>query len=136
MHSTVIVRISAAVGMLLGVLSMAAGGRVLAGIDRPDYVVLPWLVVYNVAAGAVGVIVALAVWQLRTRATGLARAVAAAHGAVLAVLITLCAAGSPVAADSVVAMLVRTVVWAWIALAAGRSRLARARAAGSTRSVP
>jgi hypothetical protein len=54
-------RASALVGLLFGALSVVAGARVLTGIDRPDYVVLPWLVRYNVAAGIVGVVVGVGI---------------------------------------------------------------------------
>jgi len=59
------VRASALAGLLFGALSVVVGTRVLTGIDRPDYVVLPWLVRYNVAAGIVGVVVGVGLWTLR-----------------------------------------------------------------------
>jgi hypothetical protein len=106
---------------VLGVLSVVAGGRVLADIDRPDYVVLHWLVIYNVAAGFAGVVAGAGLWRLRWWAVDLARTLAGLHGAVLVVLIAWWATGRPVAVDSLLAMLLRTLVWVSIAVVARRA---------------
>jgi len=106
---------------VFGVLSVVAGGRVLADIDRPDYVVLQWLVIYNVAAGFVGVVAGTGLWRPHWWAIGLARTLAGFHGAVLVVLIGWWATGRPVAPDSLVAMLLRTLVWASIAVVTRRA---------------
>jgi hypothetical protein len=119
-RNTIALRTSAAVGVVFGALSVVAGSRVLAGTDRPDYIVLTWLVVYNVAAGLVGVVAGVGLWLLRRWAVGLARTIAVAHSAVLVVLMASWSAGPSVAADSVIAMLLRAVVWASIALVATR----------------
>lgn len=121
MRRTSTLRMSAAIGFMLGVLSVVAGGRVLAEIDRPGYVVLYWLVIYNVAAGFVGVVAATGLWLVRWWAVDLARTLAGFHGAVLGVLIALWATGRPVAADSLLAMLLRTLVWVSIAVIARRA---------------
>ncbi len=55
MQTNLAVRSAAGIGLLVGALSAIAGVRVLAGSD-PGYVVLTWLVEYNVAAGVVGVV--------------------------------------------------------------------------------
>jgi hypothetical protein len=106
---------------VLGALSVVAGGRVLADIDRPDYVVLHWLVIYNVAAGVVGVVAGAGLWLLRWWAVALAGTLAGFHGAVLVVLMALSATGRPVAADSLLAMLLRTLVWVSIAVVVRRA---------------
>ena len=93
----------------------------LADIDRPDYVVLHWLVIYNVAAGFVGVAAGAGLWLLRWWAVDLARTLAVFHGAVLMVLIAWWATGRSVAADSLLAMLLRTLVWVSIAVVARRA---------------
>ncbi len=112
------VRVAAAVGALFSALAVLAGSRVLMGLDVPDYVVLPWLVWYNVGAGLFGFAVAVAVWLGRSWATTAATAVAAANGTVLTVLVVWRAAGGAVANDSLVAMTLRTLVWSAIALVA------------------
>ncbi len=80
------VRTAAAVGLLLGAASVVAGSRVLAGVDHPEYVVLRWLVIYNVAAGIAGVVVGLLLWRSASRSVVLTRMLAGLHGAVLVML--------------------------------------------------
>ena len=109
------------VGMALGAISVLAGTRVLAGIDTPDYVVLPWLVSYNVLAGAAGVFVGVGVWRTRPWSVTATRMLAGAHAATLITLVVLRLLGAPAASESVAAMTFRTVVWLAIALAAGRT---------------
>lgn len=104
--------IAGAVGALVGVVSTIAGGRVLLGIDHPEYTVLQPLVVYNVAAGiasaaaGVGLMGAHRAWAIRT-----GWLVAGAHLAVCAVLLARYGLGWPVAIDSVAAMTFRAAVW-------------------------
>ncbi|MBP7776184.1 MAG: hypothetical protein KA371_03570 [Acidobacteria bacterium] len=119
------VRAAAVVGAVFGGLGIVAGTRVLTGLDTPDYTVLPWLVVYNVVAGVVGVGVGLGVWQRRGWAATAALALAGGHAAVLMALAARLAVGGEVANDSLMAMTLRVIVWsgiAWIAQRAGRSR--------------
>jgi hypothetical protein len=120
-RKTIPVRTSAVIGLVLGALSVVAGGRVLADIDRPDYAVLHWLVIYNVAAGFVGVVAGAGLWRLRWWGVELARTLAGFHGAVLVVLIAWFVTGRPVAIDSLLAMLLRTLVWASIAVVTRRT---------------
>lgn len=116
------VRGAAGVGFVFGLMSVVAGTRVLVGLAHPDYVVLRWLLVYNVAAGAAGVLAGAGLWRLRNWATRLTRFVAAAHGVVLAVLMVLWVTDRPVALDSLIAMLLRVVVWTAIAAVVTRAR--------------
>lgn len=119
------VRIAAAVGLAFSALAILAGTRVITGRDVPDYPVLPWLVRYNVAAGIAGVVVALGVWRARSWARAAAWTIAAVHGGVLAALAATRLTGGVVAADSLVAMSLRTIVWLAVALAASRTLRAR-----------
>jgi hypothetical protein len=116
---------AAVVGAVFGGLAVVAGTRVLTGLDTPAYTVLPWLVVYNVVAGAVGVVIGIGVWQRRGWAATAAMALAGGHGAVLVGLAVQRAVGGEVANDSLVAMTLRVIVWsgvAWIAQRADRFR--------------
>jgi hypothetical protein len=126
-RNSIALRTSAAIGLLFGVLSVVAGGRVLSDIDRPDYVVLHWLVLYNVAAGFVGAVAGIGLWLLRSWAVDLARTLAGFHGAVLVVLIARFATGAPVAVDSLLAMLLRTLVWVSIAVVGRRGVVSSAK---------
>jgi hypothetical protein len=120
-NTSVAVRAAAAAGLIFSALGVVAGTRVLTGLDVPDYPVLPWLVHYNVAAGAIGALVALGVWRGRRRARGAAGAVTAVHGVVLLTLIAARLTGGVVANDSLVAMALRTTVWLGVALVAHRA---------------
>jgi hypothetical protein len=108
--------------MAFGAISVLAGTRVLAGIDTPDYVVLRWLVVYNVVAGAAAVVAGAGIWGGRAWSPLLARILAAAHAATLVTLVAMQALGSPVALDSLAAMTFRTALWLAIAAVAGWRR--------------
>lgn len=122
----VVVRAASTVGVLFSALAVVAGARVLTGIDRPDYVVLPWLVGYNLAAGIIGVVAGAGLWWLRQWAVALAWVLAALHASVLLGLIAWRAGEGVVANDSLVAMTLRTVVWAAIAIVAHRAAGAKA----------
>jgi hypothetical protein len=108
----------AGVGMAFGAVSVVAGTRVLAGVDRPDYVVLPWLVAYNVAAGVAGVVAGAGIWMWQRWGATAASSLAGAHAAVLGLLAGMRLMGGAVATDSLGAMLLRSVVWLAIAGAA------------------
>ncbi len=122
-------RAAALVGFVFSAMSVVAGSRVLAGIDHPDYLVLPWLVIYNIAAGIVGVVVAPGLWKPRGWAVHFARGLASAHGAVFAVLVARWVAGAAVANTSLMAMLLRTAVWVAIAIVTARALASKARGA-------
>jgi len=106
--------------MSFGALSVVAGTRVLAGVDRPDYVVLPWLVAYNAAAGVAGVVAGAGIWMWQRWGATAASVLAGAHAAVLGVLVGMRLVGEAVATDSLGAMLLRSLVWLAIAGAARR----------------
>lgn len=110
-------RVLALAGVAFGAISVLAGTRVLAGIDSPDYVVLRWLVFYNVFGGVAAVVAGAALWAHRDWGPLAARLVASAHAGVLGVLIVLRVFGADVANDSVVAMAARTTLWLLLAKA-------------------
>jgi hypothetical protein len=109
------------IGALFSGISVWAGTRVLMGLDVPGYIVLPWLVLYNVAAGLFGVVVGIGLWTGRRWAIAAASVLTAAHLSVLIGLIALRASGGAVANDSLGAMTLRSIVWAVIALLARRA---------------
>lgn len=115
------VRLAAIVGVLFSGLAVTAGTRVLTQVDGPDYVVLPWLVWYNVTAGVCGVAIGAGLWFRRRWAITTSSALAAAHGIVLIVLLARRTGGWAVADDSLVAMTLRTIVWSAIAWVARRA---------------
>jgi len=115
---TVIQRFPSILGIIIGFLSIMAGSKVLLGISSPSYIVLHWLVIYNVSLGVVSVITGAGLWNLRSWAISLAGLIAASHGFVLALLIVFLMSGKTVAYQSILAMLFRTTVWVGIFLLA------------------
>ena len=103
-------------GIIIGFLSILAGSKVLLGISSPNYIVLHWLVIYNVSLGVVPVLAGTGLWRLRPWAISLAGLIAASHASVLALLIVFFMSGKSVAHQSILAMLFRTTVWLGIFL--------------------
>ncbi|MDH4161596.1 MAG: hypothetical protein OEW15_02745 [Nitrospirota bacterium] len=110
-------RLAATLAGVLGLLSVKEGGMVLLGLTTKAYTVLPWLVWYNVLLGMTSVIAAIGLWQQRAWAVRVAGAtIVSLHGVVLLLLVVLYAFGVNVAVASILAMLMRTAVWAGILL--------------------
>jgi hypothetical protein len=111
---------SGAIGVLFAATSVAAGLRVLMGLDLPGYVVLPWLVRYNVVAGLFGAVAGIGVWRAAPWAIAATAVLATAHLTVLIALVAMRIAGSAVANDSLGAMALRVAIWTGVALVARR----------------
>ena len=109
-------RLAALLAILPGLLSIKEGGSVLLGISTKTYIVLPWLVWYNVVLGFVAVIIGIGIWKQRSWAVRNAVTVLTLHGLVLMILLILLAFKEAVAINSVMAMLFRTTVWSAIVL--------------------
>jgi hypothetical protein len=103
-------RALAAVAVVFGLATLAAGGRVLWGAD-PGYVVFRPLLVFNTAMGAAYVLAGLLIWRDRDRGRVAAAALFGLNLLVLAVVVVLYWSGSAIAIDSVRAMAFRTAVW-------------------------
>lgn len=101
-------RIAAVVALLIGAVSVVAGGRALQGWD-PGYSVLGWLPVYNVALGLWTVIVAALIWRGSRRATSASIGTVGVHTLVLLVLLS-GLLGTP-ARESLLAMTFRVATW-------------------------
>jgi hypothetical protein len=117
----------AAVAIGFGLLTLVAGARVLGGAD-PGYVVFRPLLLFNTAMGAAYVAAGIA--MLRSAAWG-TRAAGAIFALNLLALATVLAhhssSSGAVAAESLGAMTLRTVVW--LALFVGMGRVGRRRRA-------
>jgi hypothetical protein len=104
--------------ILFGVVTLAAGGRVLAGVD-PGYVVFLPLVRYNTAMGAAYVVTGVIALRGAGGAALAASTIAFLNVVVCVAIIYLrTVAPDIVAAESVAAMILRAAVWLvfWIGL--------------------
>ena len=109
-------RIFAIVAIVFGLVTIVAGGRVLAGAN-PGYVVFRPLLLYNTAMGLAYVAAGVIAWQSLGRGTVAAATIFVLNLLVLALIGWLYAKGRAVAVESVRAMTLRTGVWLVLFLA-------------------
>lgn len=102
--------------VLPGLLSIKEGGSVLLGLSTKTYIVLPWLVWYNVLLGFIAVIIGIGIWKQRAWAARNAVTILTLHGLVLMILVILLVFKEAIAINSIMAMLFRTLVWFAIVL--------------------
>jgi len=107
-------RLAALLGFILGLLSIKEGGSVLLGFTTKPYAILPWLVWYNVLLGFVSMITGIGLWVKRAWGVRLAATIVSLHGLVLMILVILYAFREKVAVISIMAMIIRTLVWVGI----------------------
>lgn len=103
-------RIVAAVAILFGLASLAAGGSVLAGRD-PGYLVYVPLLVFNTIMGLFYVGAGVLAWRGAPAARAVAAGIVGVNALVLTYIVFLYRSGGGAAIDSVRAMVLRTVVW-------------------------
>lgn len=101
----------AATAAVVSAMSIVEGSRVFLGIVAPAYVVLPWLVVYNTAMGVVGLAAGIGLWFSWRLASPLSGGIAAAHSAILIILLILISFDMAVSEQSLYAMTFRSVIW-------------------------
>lgn len=105
------------VGTLLGLMSVVVGSLTLLGVKQHGYLVLGWLVAYNVALGVPSVFVGGGILKRCWWSPKAAVAIFTSHFAVLGVVVALWATSSA-ASESMRAMVFRSVLWAGIAVVA------------------
>lgn len=104
-------RVTAAVAIAFGLLTIFAGGRVLvAGVD-PGYLVFRPLLVFNTVMGVAYAVVGVAIWRTWPWSVRGAGTILALNITVLASIVALYATGGGVATDSLRAMAFRCAVW-------------------------
>lgn len=103
-------RAAGVAAVLFGLVTIAAGARVLAGAD-PGYVVFRPLLVFNTVMGAAYVLAGVGIWMNARWGTHAAGAIFAVNAAVLVLVISLYINGDAVAIDSARAMAFRTAAW-------------------------
>lgn len=104
-------RAAAAVGVLFGVATVMAGGRVLLGISDPGYVVFRPLLIYNTGMGVAYVAAGVAMLRCLRCGTRAAAIVFALNLLVLVAIFAVYSSGGAVAVESLRAMSFRTAVW-------------------------
>jgi len=110
------------VAALFGLVTIIAGTRVLLGSD-PGYIVFRPLLIYNTAMGIIYVAAGVMIWRNLKQGMYVAAAIFVLNLFVLAVIFLLYIEGSSIAADSLRAMSLRTIVW--LAIFAGLGWLNR-----------
>ena len=106
----------ALVAIAFGILTLFAGGRVLAGAD-PGYVVFRPLLVFNTLMGLAYVTAGVLIWRDLRRGRIAALAIFLLNLLVLAAIAWLYRRGAAVTVDSLRAMSLRTGVWLALFLA-------------------
>jgi hypothetical protein len=100
----------ALVAALFGLATIIAGTRVLSGSD-PGYIVFRPLLIYNTAMGMAYVAAGVIAWRSLDRGKYAAATIFVLNFFVLCAIGYMYATGSAVAIDSLLAMILRTVVW-------------------------
>jgi len=121
LNKNVFIKIAAVVAVLFSLLTIVEGTQVLLEITTPEYVVLTPLLIYNVFMGFVGLFAGIVLWRNLAWSLKLTTLVAAAHIIVLLIVVVIYISGGAVAAHSVNAMIIRSVIWAAITLVAWKT---------------
>lgn len=116
-------RLLATVAIAFGLVTVAAGGSVLLGWRDPGYIVFQPLLVYTYSMAFAYIATGLLGWHHAGHARRGAGLISLANLAMLAVVLGFFANTSQVAAHSMLAMSMRTLVW--LGLWLGFRRLAR-----------
>ena len=127
-------RVTAAAAALFGLVTIAAGGRLLLGLGEAGYHVVRPVLLFNVAMGAAYVLVAAMIHRSARLGRRGAAWIVLVNVAVLVALVGYASTGGEVARETFAAMSVRTMFWvgeyialsivSWTAAAHGRSDLA------------
>ncbi len=105
----ILLKIAAAVALILGLMGVITGTRVLAGYFDPGYHILPWLVYYNVFTGLVSLFAGILIWKENAKALLFSGIITAGHISVLLSLRIIF--DSVVATQSIKAMVFRSTIW-------------------------
>ena len=106
---SILLKVVAAIALLIGLMAVITGTRVLTGYLIPDYNVLPLLVYYNVFMGFASIFTGILIWIKYSKALAFTVGIAVGHISVLLSLLTLF--NSVVADQSIKAMIFRSIIW-------------------------
>ena len=116
----ILLKIAAAVALIIGLMAAITGTRVLTGSFIPDYNVLPWLVYYNVFMGLASIFTGILIWKKHSKALTFTIGITAGHISVLLSLLTIF--NSIVAHHSINAMIFRSSIWLILLFVVWKSR--------------
>jgi hypothetical protein len=105
----IIIKIVAALAIILGLMAVVTGLRVLFGSFDPGYQYFTALLVYNVIMGVASIIAGIFIWKENEKAIMFSSLIAAFHFVVLLTLVTIFY--NIISAQSIGAMLFRTSAW-------------------------
>jgi len=109
---SILTKIAAVLAFIIGAMAVFAGAQVLLGND-PGYYVINWVPIYNYTAGILTIfITAILIWRVSKLAWFAAIATFSAHTLVMIILQTV--HRDVVAVDSIRAMTIRMIAWAFI----------------------
>lgn len=117
-------RVASLLGIAIGLLSIFAGSKVLLGISVPAYIVLKWLVAYNLILGFVSVAAGIGLWKGHRAGLMFAILIAISHSIIFIALSAIYIAGGAVAVTSILAMVFRTTLWLLIIMLARKASVA------------
>ena len=102
---------TAAVAILFGLLTVIAGSRVLLDFSDPGYTVFYPLLIFNTVMGFVYIGTGVMILKTLKKAVIASKMIFLLNLAVFIIILLLFLTGDQVAADSIMAMGLRTVVW-------------------------
>ncbi|MDP3311775.1 hypothetical protein [Lutibacter sp.] len=101
-------KIASILAFFIGMMSIIAGSKVLLGIDKKNYTVLNWLVIYNVGFGFISIVTAYLIGSKHQFAKKFILFILASHSILLSYLYFF---NENVASESMNAMLFRISIW-------------------------
>ena len=104
-------KLTAAAAIVFGLLTVFAGSRVLLEISDPGYTVFLPLLIFNTVMGFIYITTGILIWRTNRKALIASKVIFLLYLAVFCIILFLFFTGENVAAESVMAMGFRTIVW-------------------------
>jgi hypothetical protein len=105
----IVIKITAVLAIVMGIMPIVTGSRVLFGFFDPGYQYFTILILYNIIMGSASVFVGIYIWRNHRRALFYSILIAGSHTIVL--LLLLLVFNNIISDESVVAMTVRSALW-------------------------
>ena len=101
-------KIAAILAIFIGIMSVIAGSKVLLEFDVKNYIVLNWLVIYNVILGIISMMAAYLIWKNNLNTKKVVALILASH---ILIATHLYFFSETVASESIKAMVFRVSIW-------------------------